>query len=299
MALAGFVLATGCVAQPSDEEDLGEDAAEIASGRCASATASRTVKVKVMTMNLRHDVDEWKRRFELIADEIVRLDPDVIGTQELEIGVDQADALNDRLEARGHARYHVHQNRKSGLRGFFSGEGIAILSRWPFEKKAHEDLGDMRVSVFARIKHPSGGTLDMLDTHLSHQGGAEADAKRGEQIEQTLKLAERNDDCRPTFLTGDLNTGETSDAVKRLVASGFVDSYRRLHASGGNTAMIVLREGAFDQSPKRRIDFVFGRSAGARRVIARESVVCFQNHDAKGFYPSDHLGVMTTYDVRL
>jgi hypothetical protein len=27
--------------------------------------------------------------------------------------------------------------------------------------------------------------------------------------------------------------------------------------------------------------------------------VCFKNHDAKGFYPSDHLGVMTTYRVRL
>jgi hypothetical protein len=36
----------------------------------------------VMTVNIRHDEDEWERRFELLADEIVRLDPDVIGVQE-------------------------------------------------------------------------------------------------------------------------------------------------------------------------------------------------------------------------
>jgi hypothetical protein len=62
--------------------------------------------------------------------------------------------------------------------------------------------------------------------------------------------------------------------------------------------MVILRDGAFAQDPKRRIDFVMGRSAGGRTVRPLESIVCFKNHDAKGFYPSDHFGVMTTFEMK-
>jgi endonuclease/exonuclease/phosphatase family metal-dependent hydrolase len=113
---------------------------------------------------------------------------------------------------------------------------------------------------------------------------------------------ERNDACNPQFLTGDMNATEGSPALKEIFANGFVDSYRAVHGpetpKTGKTAMIKLADGAFDQAPKRRIDFVLSRDAGGRTAIPIESVVCFRNHDAKGFYPSDHLGVMTTFQVR-
>ena len=296
--VAGLV---GACAESTDEV-VGEDAQEITVARCASTKATRTAKVKVMTMNLRHDSDQWERRFPLIADEIDRLDPDVIGLQEVEIADDQTDRLNDLLVARGHARYHVYAKRKSGLKGYFSGEGIAILSRWPITEEHHEDTGEMRVSIVARVKHPSGGYIDMVDTHLDHVGGAEGDRNRDDQARQTIDLANRNDDCHPSVLTGDMNATETAPALKRFVAAGFEDSYKKVHgastAATGNTAMVILRDGAFAQDPKRRIDFVMGRSAGGRTVRPLESIVCFKNHDAKGFYPSDHFGVMTTFEMK-
>jgi len=272
VVLAGLL---GACAAETDDEVVGEDTQEVTSGRCAGTRGSKTVTVKVMTMNLRHDSDQWERRFPLIADEIDRLDPDIIGLQEVEIADDQADRLNELLAKRGHAKYHVYAKRKSGVTGYFSGEGVAILSRWPITEKHHEDTGEMRVSIHARTKHPSGGSIDIIDTHLDHRGGAEGDATRDDQARQTLDLTKRNDDCHPTVLTGDMNATE------------------------GSPAMIVLKDGAFTQSPKRRIDFVLGRSAGGRTVKALDSVVCFKNHDSKGFYPSDHLGVMTTYEMRL
>lgn len=291
----------GCLAE--SDEVVGEEVQEVLSGRCAGTMARTTATVKVMTINLRHDSDEWKRRFPLIADEIARLDPDLIGLQEVEIADDQADRLNDLLAKRGHAKYHVYAKRKSGIAGFFSGEGIAVMSRWPIVEKHHEDTGKMRVSILARVKHPSGGFIDMVNTHLDHKGGAEGDATRDDQARQTLDLIDRNDDCFPTFLTGDMNATENSPALKRFESAGFVDSYRDVHGARtpetGNTSPIVLRDGAFEQNPKRRIDFVLGRSAGGRTVKAVDSIVCFKNHDAKGFYPSDHLGVMTTYAVGL
>jgi beta-glucosidase len=273
-----------------------------AAASCANVTSTQSARLKVMTMNLRHDVDQWERRFELIADEIVRLDPDVIGVQEVEIGKDQANKLNDLIAKRGHAKYNLYTRRKSGLFGFFTGEGVGIMSRWPFVEKHHEDVGEMRTSVFARVKHPSGGSFDITNTHLDAKGGAEGDANRDDEARQTVDLIDRNNDCFASFLTGDMNAVEGSPALKRFTNAGFADSYRQIHGDDtpntGNTIPIKLEEGAV-QNPKRRIDFVLGRNAGGRTVTPVESVVCFKNHDAKGFYPSDHLGVMTTYDVKL
>lgn len=300
--ILGAMALSACAVDTGDE-DVESDAEEITSGRCGGTSVTRTVRVKVMTINLRNDSDEWKRRFPLIAAEIDRLEPDIIGLQEIEIADDAAEHLNDLLAARGHAKYNLFQKRKPGIRGFFTGEGVGIMSRWPIVEKHHEDLPEMRVSVLARIKHPSGGFIDMTNTHLHHMGGAEADGIRLEEAKQTIDLVDRNDDCWPTFLTGDMNTTESSQALKQFVSAGFVDSYRKVHgaetATTGNTSPIVLREGAFTQNPRKRIDFVYGRSAGGRTVKPVESVVGLRNHDGKGFYPSDHLGVMTTFDVKL
>jgi endonuclease/exonuclease/phosphatase family metal-dependent hydrolase len=133
--------------------------------------------------------------------------------------------------------------------------------------------------------------------------GDAADAMRLRQMTATTKFIEQHDDCHPTFLVGDMNTGPDSKPIGQLVTQGFVDSYRDKHGpetpKNGNTAMIRLEEGSAEQTPRRRIDFVFGLPAGARVLSVVDSVVGFRNHDAKGFYPSDHLGVMTTWSAGL
>lgn len=294
---------SACGTDGEEEEDVESQAEAIAAGRCGGVTPSRTVRVKVMTANLRHDSDDWKRRFPLIADEIVRLDPDIIGLQEIEIADDQADYLNDLIAKRGHAKYELHQRRKPGIRGFFTGEGVGIMSRWEITEKSHEDLPEMRTAVRTRVKHPSGKFIDLANTHLHAGGAEEGDAIRAEQAKQIVGLVDREDDCWPTFITGDMNANDTSEAMKRFFNAGFVDSFKKVHGANtpnvGNTSSVKLEEGAFTQNPRRRIDFVLGRSAGARSLKPVESVVCFKNHDAKGFYPSDHFGVMTTYEVKL
>ncbi|MBX3187310.1 MAG: endonuclease/exonuclease/phosphatase family protein [Labilithrix sp.] len=298
--LAALAVA-GCGVSTEEEEPVGTDAEEISTARCAGTTARAKARIKVMTLNLRHDSDEWKRRFELIADEIDRVDPDVIGLQEIEIGAGQSGYLNGLLAKRGHAKYNVYEKRKSGFRGYFTGEGVGIMSRWPIVEEHHEDTGNMRISLFARVKHPNGGFFDVVNTHLHNGGGEANDAERLDQAKQTVGLANRWSDCYATVLTGDMNASPTSPAMKHFAGAGFVDSYEKVHgadaARTGNTSPVVLREGAFEQSPRRRIDFVLGRRAGARVATPLSSAVVLKNHDAKGFYPSDHFAVMTTYDL--
>ena len=303
-AMLGSMVMSGCMSNvDADDASVEESAQEVTTARCSQTTARTTALVKVMTVNLRHDSDQWERRFELIADEIVRLDPDLIGLQEIEIADDQADRLNALIARRGHGPYQLYTKRKSGIGGFFSGEGIGVMSRWPIVEKHHEDTGERRVSIVARVKHPSGSLIDIADTHLDHRGGPEGDATRDDQARQTVELIDRHDDCWPTVLTGDMNATEGAPALRRFGAAVFVDSYRQVHGdetpTTGNTSTVVLAEGAFVQNPRKRIDFVLGRSAGARTVTPIESIVCFKNHDAQGFYPSDHFGVMTTYEMKL
>lgn len=304
MVLAAMLGATGCAAETGEEDLIGETGDAVTAGRCSGTTGARSETVKVMTVNLRHDVDQWERRFDLIADEIVRLDPDVIGMQEVEFFLtsNQADKLNDRIAKRGHAKYNLYTKRKSGLAGLATGEGIAIASRWKITEKNHEDIGEKRVTIHARIEHPRGGFIDMLNTHLEAGGGEEGNADRDDEMRQSIDLANRNDDCHATFFTGDMNAKEDSDPLQRVFKAGFVDSFKAVHGANtakiGNTSSVKLADGAFEQNPKNRIDFILARSAGGRTITATDAVVGFKNHDAKGFYPSDHFGVMTTFRVK-
>lgn len=308
LALAGG----GCAAPAPGEPDDGVEGAESAEsaesavtdpGRCAGVAVRDRRSLRVMTINVRHHADEPQRRFPLIADEIVRLGPDVVGMQEVLITFRQAEWLVDLIVARGGPRYHLSQHYKPGILGFLLGEGVAVLSRWPVVESRAVDLGARRVAQLARVELPSGARLDVLNTHLENGGGAAREAVRLDQAERAIRFADDNDACNVAVFTGDLNATPASSAVKRLVAAGFADTYEAVHgaasAPGGNTCPVVLREGAFDQRPEVRIDFVLRKRAGARTARPVASVVAFANHDAEGFYPSDHFGVMTTFDGEL
>jgi endonuclease/exonuclease/phosphatase family metal-dependent hydrolase len=258
--------------------------------------------VDVVTINLRHDVDEWERRFELIADEIVRLDPDLVGLQEIEItDVDQTSALRDLITERGGADYEFYEELKIWPYGALTGEGVGILSRFPIVETGLKDLIDGgRVAVWTRVEVEDGYELDMFNTHLETEASTEmtADEVRTAQAGMVLELMGSTDGERLQILTGDMNTTDDSEAYDVYVSGGLVDTYREVHGeetdTTGATSPIVLMEGV-EQDPRNRIDFIFASDDPG--VTPTDSIVCFENHDDAGFYPSDHLGVMTSFDL--
>ena len=268
--------------------------------------APLATSIDVVTINLRHDVDEWERRFELIADEIVRLDPDLVGMQEIEItGVDQTSALRALIEERGGARYEWYEELKIWPYGALGGEGVGVLSRFPILETGLKDLLEGgRVAVWTRVEVEDGYQIDFFNTHLESEGNEQmtGDQIRAQQAGFVVEFMAAAGGERIQILTGDMNTTDDTEAYQALIAGGLADTYRDVHgeetATTGNTSPIVLMEGAA-QDPRRRIDYVFASATpptGAA-VTAVDSVVCFQNHDPAGFYPSDHLGVMTSFDL--
>lgn len=256
----------------------------------------------VMTINVRHDKDFWEERFELIADEIARLGPDLIGLQEVMVRDGQSGVLLDLIKKRtgGEPGYEMVEKLKTGFNSI-EGEGIAIFSRHPIERKAYADLEYGRPALFARVKAAPELTVDIIDTHLHHRGG---DALKLWQAKKLVRFADKKNAGHITFLTGDMNSKPMSGAIKHFRENSFVDTYFEFHGEqktieDGGTSPVILSKDNVPQNPARRIDYVFYRPAGkdGPRIRITGSEVCFKNHNKEGLYPSDHLGIMTTFEI--
>ena len=266
------------------------------------AQAQHKVTLKIMTINVRHNMDFWEERFPLIADEIVRLKPDLIGFQEMEVDINQSKTLLDLIAKRvgpDGLKYEKYDHLKTGG-DMIWGEGISIFSRYPIEKKEFADLGHGRIVLHERIKVADGLSVDFYNTHLHNEGGDKITVPQAQKI---AEFAEKNDAGFPIFLTGDMNSIEGSRTIDYYTANSFIDTYRAFHgaetAVTGNTSTVILSKKNVQQNFTERIDFIFMKVPedweDQMKII--DSVVCFKNHDEQGLYPSDHLGVITTFEI--
>lgn len=264
------------------------------------AHAQDSVTLTVMSINLRHNSDWWEDRFPLIADEIVRLKPDLIGLQEVEIGVNQSRVLLDLIAARDPSlKYHFYEQLKTGV-DMISGEGVAIFSRFPITAEKMRDLQHGRPVVAARIKVSETLSVDFFNTHLHHMGG---DDVRLPQAQKVTDFMDALSAGRLVFLTGDMNARDDSQTIAHYLASGLTDAYTALHGTAlgrdDMTSPIFLSTTPLPQHPANRIDYVFYRQpeSGPRVAAVRRAEVCFRNHNDKGLFPSDHLGVIAEFEI--
>lgn len=268
----------------------------------APDAATRKITLKVMTINIRHNKDYWEDRFPLIADEIVRLKPDLIGLQEVLISEDQSKTLLKLINERtgDDLKYEHYDHLKTGAY-MMSGEGVAVFSRFPIEKTKTIDLENGRVVIAARIRVNDDLSVDFYNTHLHHQGGDEV---RLAQAEKIVGLEQKLNRGMIAFLTGDMNSHEDSLTIKEYLDNGFIDTFKQLHgddtAKIGNTSPVIMSLTPVPQNFRNRIDFVFVKipDAWKGRVAITDSIVCFKTPDERGLYPSDHLGVMTTFEIQ-
>ena len=265
-------------------------------------SGARKITLKVMTINIRHNKDYWEERFPLIADEIVRLKPDLIGLQEVHISSNQSKILIQLIKelSGGELTYEFYEHLKTGAY-MMAGEGIAVFSRFPIEKTKTLDIDNGRVVIAARIRVNDDLSVDFYNTHLHHMGGDEV---RRPQAVKITGLEQKLDSGMITFLTGDMNAHDDSMTIKEYTDKGFIDTFQNLYGddtkSIGNTSSVIMTLKPLPQDFRNRIDYVFVKipEAWQGRVAATDSVVCFKNHDERGLYPSDHLGVMTTFDIQ-
>lgn len=250
--------------------------------RAAGPQAGASEKtVKVVTLNLYHDKDEWPKRRVQIVEKLRQLRPDVIALQEVlqhETLINQAEWLAAQLD---YQWYFVSTDPVGNPRRY----GNAILTRHPILRrgqKSLQPLDDSRTAAFVRIDL-DGRLLNVYATHLhwTDQGGA----IRSRQVADLMQYIDQTSENIPSLVAGDFNS--TADSPELAAPrERFVDIYGDLHSDADTVSSSTLNLKYF--APKR-IDHIFFQRDAFAPVSA---TILFDRPDAQGVWASDHFGLL-------
>ncbi len=247
--------------------------------------------IKVATLNLFNKVGRWGERLPLVVEQLVALQPDVIGLQEVDLIIDQGMSLCRLVNANvGEApRYRVYHMGRPGRAAHV--QGLAVMSRLPVE--AHEGLDYLSYEGVAqrlRLRLESGEALDFYNTHLHFP--PEATEERLAQAKKLLAWTDTWSGANASVVVGDFNAypGEpTLDLMKGRFASAFEAVHGREPEKTWPTPV-----NTFDPSPPGCLDYIF--VAGGE---VQEATLAFDTPHVldADLFPSDHLGVSATVRV--
>ena len=272
--------------------------------------------LRVATINVWNKAGPWLARLPLIRRELERLQPDVVGLQEvlrfrpddagdvpLSTSNDQATEIADGLGFQ--LAYSVASDYGNGLKF-----GNAVLSRYPIVHEQSFQLpgiesGETRSLLYAMCQTPHG-SLPVFVTHLNwkfHHG-----AVRQRQVafiaERIAELSPIDGPHLPPVLLGDFNAAPDADEIRFLTglcALGgktvyFADAWVFAGQGPGHTYDRQNDYAAKAREPSRRIDYIFVR--GPDRQFRGEPMHAELAFDAAEqgatslVWPSDHFGVV-------
>ncbi len=240
----------------------------------------------VVQLNLYRMRWRWPERSRLILHELARLQPDVVGLQEVAPFRRQAQWLARQLLQRTNAPYRAYVTRKRGWRGLL--EGIAILTRLPATDFASLPLGHDRVAQRLRVR-VGPHVVTVANTHLS-AGGAEA--VRQARIEQARRLLGWLDDRGPLLITGDLNAQPASRTLAQFAERSLQSAYRLAH---GNEPPRTVP--SFEAPrPGYVLDYILVNDAFD--VLSADLAFTRPSPADPSLYPSDHFGIVARLSVR-
>ena len=237
--------------------------------------------IKIATLNLYHDKDDWPRRRVQIVEEFKREQPDVIALQEViqrEGLVNQAEWLAGEL---GYAWHFVSTDPVGKPMRY----GNAILTRHPILLRGEQrlrPLDDSRTAGLLRIDL-EGRALNVYVTHLhwTDQGGP----IRAQQVADLLQYIAATSEGIASVVAGDFNA--TADAPELAsLREGFIDAYGSQHPDADPVTSSTLNLKYY--APKR-IDHVFYQRGEFTPV---SSQIIFNHADADGTWASDHYGML-------
>ena len=229
-------------------------------------------------------------RVDLIAEEIRRLDVDIILLQEVPWTSRTGNVAEALAKKLGYNYLYYRANGNRNL--IFFEEGEAILSRFALEDAVFTTLPpragwfESRVSLGATAMTP-GGEIRFFVAHLTdkdpHVGEGQADALQAFVEQSSSGMA---------VVAGDFNAREDSPQIRKL-STVWIDTYRFMHPGDeGHTCCIDNLEASSGESLEERIDYVF-LVQGKDKLVSAEHAFYEPFRVADGWqWASDHTGLM-------
>ena len=262
-------------------------------------------RLRVLTLNIWNRQGPWEERLRLLREGIRRLDPDLVGLQEIlsHEGRSQADAIREGLGYEG--AFGLAHDLGNGFHF-----GNAVLSRWPIAStRVHElpagDTDEHRSLLHAEIASPHG-LIPFFVTHLSwklHHGVArEAQvAAIAEIIRSAAPMS-----GLPPVLVGDFNAEPDASEIRFLKglqslggkSNYFADCFGHVGVGPGFT-FDSTRNPFAEQTHEypRRIDYIFVRGPDNQVRGKPVSARVVMDEVENGVAATDHYGVFAEVSI--
>ena len=268
----------------------------------AQASGRGDDTLRVMSLNMLHGFPRFSHladRLRIIADEIQRLDPDLVCLQEVPWTPHLGNAAS---YLAGRCEYNYVYLRANGNRwAILFEEGEAILSRYPLRDVAFTELMpraglfEHRVVLRATASTPFGD-VGVFVTHLTN-GDPQVNLAQTESLRRFVVSSDQH----MTIVAGDFNAEANSPQIGELTGH-WIDTYRAVHPhEHGDTCCVGDLTASSGPLPSKRIDYIFLVPVpdSTASVVDSQRVLDQPIHTSVGWLrASDHAGLLTTIGVR-
>jgi len=253
----------------------------------------------VMTFNLRYGTandgdNSWPNRDHLVMDIFQERNADIVGVQEaLAFQLDEITARFSQYAVIGVGRTDGKTKGEyaailyNSQRFFIDSSGTFWLSDTP-EIVGSTSWGNTipRICTWARLIHrDSGEAVYIFNVHFDHRSQPSRERSSGLIVQ---RIAERTHDD-PVILMGDLNAGESNQAIVTLNKNpNLVHSYRSIHPHATSVGTFNGFDGTTDGE---MIDHIFV----SPEIRIRDADI--DRTSEKERYPSDHFPVWATLEL--
>jgi len=269
--------------------------------------------LRIATYNVWNAKRDWPRRLAATAEELTRLDADVVALQEAPVEASPGLPIADYFREHTPYEHVVHLPYPGPADKREWPEGLAFLSRLPLlDVRANWDDGQPTENSWgARVVVAwQGMTISVTTVHLDFRHAASRERHLVRIVRDLIEA--RAGDCDLDILCGDFNDDGDAPTLRYLAGKAEIAGHRtrwrdlvaEWHADRGEAAPVTLD---FENNPRwrtmtiadpsKRFDRIYlrHRDAGSDAThevsVLRAGLFGTEPTNSLGVVPSDHYGV--------